>query len=637
MCRFNFCAKVVLSVLFLAVLGGFYFSFAKQDKNRIPTKVLFGSPEKSAPIISPDGTKLAYVAPNKQGIRNIWIRDLKLGKSKDYFITDQNERDIAWCIWLHDNEHVMYAQDNNGDENYHGYKVNIRTKEKTDLTPFEGVRAGFLAYRKEFPDKMFITMNKRDKKLFDVYELNLKTNTVKMVAENPGNISSWVVDHQNKVRGAIVQREDAGITGLIRDSETSEWRTLISWDFEDSNSSFTGFSKDGKFIYAKDSKDANTSRLVKIDTKTGAKQVIYEDKNYDFGSVVKDLDTKEILAGTIVRAKKDWVFFDAQFEKDFKTAAQLDTGEVSIIGRDNADKKWVLSFVKDDGPICYWIFDKEKKSGEYLFCSMPELKKYRLANMEPIFFESRDGLTIHGYLTCPIDKERKNLPMVLSVHGGPWHRDSWGYRPWVQWLVNRGFAVLQINFRGSTGYGKEFLNAGNRQWSLKMHDDLVDSVNWAIAQGVANPKKIGIFGGSYGGYAALVGATFTPDLFCCAVDIVGPSNLVTLLKTIPPYWSVGKHMWKKRVGDLETEKEFLESCSPLFKADKIKIPVMVVHGANDPRVKKAEAEQIVEAMKKNGIQYEYMLFEDEGHGFVKEVNKIKFAETAEVFLNKHMS
>jgi dipeptidyl aminopeptidase/acylaminoacyl peptidase len=330
------------------------------------------------------------------------------------------------------------------------------------------------------------------------------------------------------------------------------------------------------------------------------------------------------------------VILDETIRDDFNTIRALDDGDVFATSRDNADRNWIIGFTKDDGPIPYYAYNRDTKKATFLFFHRPEMKNYTLADMEPISFTARDGLTVHGYITYPPGVPREDLPVVLNVHGGPYYRDQWGYNPEAQWLANRGYACLQINFRGSTGYGKKHLNAGDKEWGGKMHNDLIDAVEWAVDQGIADPENVAIYGGSYGGYAALVGATFTPDVFCCAVDAMGPSNLITFLTTIPPYWKPLIDLMYTRVGNPETEEEFLKSRSPLFKVDRIQIPMLIAQGANDVRVKQAESEQVVEAMKEKGIDYEYMLFEDEGHGFVKSENRLKFYAAVEKFLAKHM-
>jgi dipeptidyl aminopeptidase/acylaminoacyl peptidase len=347
-------------------------------------------------------------------------------------------------------------------------------------------------------------------------------------------------------------------------------------------------------------------------------------------------DTYEPEAVSFARERNEWQVLDPAIKKDLDAVAKIHEGDFDVLSRDDADRVWTVLFTVDNGPVPFYAYDRAAGKATFMFYSRPALKKYTLARMEPISFNARDGLTIHGYLSCPPGVPKKNLPMVLNVHGGPWYRDTWGYNPEAQWLANRGYACLQVNFRGSVGYGKAFINAGDKEWGGKMHDDLIDAVNWAVAEGIADPKRIAIYGGSYGGYAALVGATFTPDVFAAAVDLVGPSNLVSFLETVPPYWAAAREIFHKRIGNPETEQEFLKSRSPLFKVDAIRIPMLIAQGANDPRVNKAESEQIVAAMQAKGLDHQYMLFEDEGHGLLKPENRIKFYAAAEKFLAKHI-
>jgi dipeptidyl aminopeptidase/acylaminoacyl peptidase len=389
-------------------------------------------------------------------------------------------------------------------------------------------------------------------------------------------------------------------------------------------------------MYLLDSRGANTARLVDLDLTTGATDVLAGDERYDVGDVLINPDTYEVEAVAIERARAEWTVLDESVREDFEFVERLNRGDFTVVSRDRADDKWLVAFTVDDGGASYYSYDRREKEGAHLFDARPDLAGYTLARMEPISFTTRDGLEIEGYLTPPPGAGRASLPIVLNVHGGPWGRNGWGYDPEAQWLANRGYACLQVNFRGSTGYGKKFLNAGNKEWGAKMHDDLVDAVKWAAEQGIADPERVAIYGGSYGGYAALVGAAFTPDLFRCAVDVVGPSNLITLIKTIPPYWSTLLATFQERVGNPETEEEFLKSRSPLFFVDRIKVPLLIAQGANDPRVKQAESEQIVAAMREKGIDHEYLLFEDEGHGFARPENRLKFYAAAERFLAKHL-
>lgn len=604
------------------------------ESELIPREVLFGNPVKTSPQISPDGKMMAYLAP-VDNVLNVWVKTI--GQEDDRAVTKDEDRGIWMYFWAQDSEHIMYLQDVGGNENWCLYAVNLKTGKIKDLTPFDDVQVRIVGYDKHFPHELLIAMNKEDPRFHDVYHLDLTSGELKLVAKNPGDVDSWVVDADFKVRGAMIARADGGFDLMVRENEDADWQKMVSWGPEDSLSSGPFcFSKDGRYIYLLDSRDVNAARLVKMEIVTGNIEVIAEDPQYDVSRVIVHPDTYEIQAVSFTKARDEWIVLDESIKDDFAAIGKLDYGDFFIYDRDNVDDTWLVGFTKDNGPVPFYTFDRKMQKGTFLFDHQPDLNKYTLATMEPISFTSRDGLTIHGYITFPPGKSRKNLPMVLNVHGGPWGRDVWGYNPEAQWLANRGYACLQVNFRGSTGYGKEFLNAGDKEWGGKMHDDLVDAVNWAIEQGIADPEKVTIYGGSYGGYAALVGATFTPDLFCCAVDICGPSNLITLIETVPPHWSTFRATLYKRVGNPETEEEFLKSRSPLFKVDQIKIPMLIAQGANDPRVKQAESEQIVEAMKQKGIECEYMLFPDEGHGFVKPENRLKFYTAAEKFLAQYL-
>ena len=600
----------------------------------IPRKVLFGNPDKTNPQISPDGKKIAYLAPVND-VLNVWVGNV--GSDTYQPVTKDTDRGIRFYFWAADNRHIMYIQDVGGNENWRLYATTLETQETRDLTPFENVQVQIIDRDKHFPNELLIGMNKENPQVHDVYHLDLQSGELSLVAKNPGNIMNWVTDAHFKVRGAVTALPDGGTELLIRQDESTPWRTLVSWDADDSlTSGPVGFTLDGQSIYLEDSRNVNAGRLVKLNIATGDIAVIAEDPQYDVGTVIIHPDTHEVQAVAFNKDRNEWRVLDESIKWDFDNIRGTHRGDFFMISRDDADRTWIVAFTVDSGPVPFYAYDRTNGKATFLFDNQPALNKYTLATMEPISFTARDGLIVHGYLTLPVGEQKTNLPMVLDVHGGPWGRDTWGYNPEAQWFANRGYACLQVNFRGSTGYGKDFLNAGDKEWGRNMHNDLVDAVNWAIQQGVANPKRVAIYGGSYGGYAALVGATFTPDLFCCAVDIVGPSNLNTLIRTIPPYWSTFLATFHKRVGNPDTEEEFLQSRSPLFKVDQIKIPMLIAQGANDPRVKQAESEQIVEAMKRKGIDYEYMLFPDEGHGFAKPENRLKFYAAAEKFLAKHL-
>jgi dipeptidyl aminopeptidase/acylaminoacyl peptidase len=604
----------------------------------IPRKTLFGNPEKAQPRLSPDGERLAYLAP-VDGVLNVWVAPVGSPVGGEGFrpVTKDRTRGIRIYFWAEDNEHIVYLQDVGGNEDWRIHATDPETQETRDLTPFEGVQAQLLAKNHHFPDTLLVGLNKETAEIHDVYRLSISSGDLELVAKNPGNVASWVADRDFRVRGAVSATPEGGFDLLFRETEDDEWRTLVRWGPEDAlNSAPLGFSGDGKKMYLLDSRDANTTRLVVLDPESGALEVLAGDDRYDVGDVLINPDTYEVEAVAIEKARTEWTVLGESIREDFEALEKLSRGDFALTSRDRADEGWLVAFTVDDRGTSYYSYDRRTKEGVHLFDAWPDLARYTLAHMKPISLTSRDGLRIEGYLTLPPGVGREGLPMVLDVHGGPWARDGWGYNPEAQWLANRGYACLQVNYRGSTGYGKRFLNAGNKEWGAAMHDDLVDAVEWAVGGGVADPERVAIYGGSYGGYAALAGATFTPELFRCAVDIVGPSNLITLIESIPPYWSTFLATFYERVGNPEIEEEFLKSRSPLFSVEKIEIPILIAQGANDPRVKQAESEQIVAAMEEKGIDYEYLLFEDEGHGFARPENRLKFYAAAERFLAKHL-
>jgi dipeptidyl aminopeptidase/acylaminoacyl peptidase len=599
----------------------------------IPLEVLFGNPERLSPQISPDGSRTAYIAPD-EGVLNVWVGTT--GKDDYRPVTKDRDRGIRFFLWAHDNRHLGYIQDRGGDENWRVYTVDLNTGDVVDRTPFAGVQARIMAHSKHFPHEVLIALNKENPQLHDVWHLDLRTGELTKRFANPG-FSSLVEDHQFQVRAAQAMRPDGGQDVLVRDTEDAEWRTVVSFDQEDALfSRVVGFTGDGRGLYLISSKDANSARLLRFDIARGDSVVLAHDPDYDVSDVAFHPDTHEPLWATVVKERVHRIVLDPSVAGDLEALAAVQEGDFEVSGRDHSDRTWLVAYMTDDGPVSYYRYDRDTKAATFLFDHRPVLRRFTLGKMEPFSFTSRDGLTIHGYVTFPPGVERRNLPTVLNVHGGPWGRNAWGFDRDAQFFANRGYLCVQVNFRGSTGYGKRFLNAGNREWGARMHDDLVDAVHYVVARGWADPKRIGIFGGSYGGYAALVGATFTPDVFACAVDIVGPSNLKTLIETVPPYWQPIIALFHTRVGNPQTEEEFLWSRSPLSKVDQIKVPLLIAQGANDPRVKQAESEQIVAAMKEKGIDHEYMLFPDEGHGFAKPENSLKFYAAAEKFLAKHL-
>jgi dipeptidyl aminopeptidase/acylaminoacyl peptidase len=622
------------SVVVVALLTALVSSLPAQEKLAtplIPREVLFGNPERTDPQISPDGTQLGYLAP-VNGVLNVWIRTL--GKEDDRAVTDDKHRGIRNFLWQYDNRHILYGQDVGGDENWRLYQTDIASKQTKDLTPFEKVRVDIVAYEWRFPDTILVQMNRRDAKVFDVHRIDLSTGKVDLDTENPGDVQSWQADNALQVRAAQVSTADGGTIVRVRNDNKSPWRELIKWGPDETFGGINGFSPDNKALWVTSSLDVNAARLLEIDIASGKRKVLTEDPQFDVLGTVNNPKTNALEAVSYGKQRKEYVFVDQEVKADFATLQRVRGGDIDDISQSLDDKKWIVGYVSDDAPEYWYLFDRATKQTTLLFSNRPQLEKYKLSKMSPIEFVAHDGMKLYGYLTTPAGVEPKKLPTVLFVHGGPWGRDEWGYNRYAQWLSNRGYAVLQINFRGSTGYGKQYVNAGDRQWAGAMHTDLLDGKAWAVQQGIADSTRVCIMGGSYGGYATLAGVAFSPDAFACGVDIVGPSNLNTLLKTIPPYWSTLLAVFHKRMGDSE---EILKEQSPLFKADQIKSPLLIGQGANDPRVNKAESDQIVAAMRKNNKIVQYYVFPDEGHGFARPSNNMAFNAVSEEFLAKYLA
>ncbi|ARV63312.1 S9 family peptidase [Nostocales cyanobacterium HT-58-2] len=599
----------------------------------IPRQILFGNPERTNPQLSPDGKYLTYIAPDKNNVLQVWIHTL--GKNDDRVLTAEKKRGIRNYFWTYNGDQVVYLQDTDGDENYHFYAVDIESRRVRDLTPYKGVQAQIIALDPNFPNEMLVGMNIKDPRKHDAYRIDLKTGTAILELENPVNVTESVADPQLKIRASVASTPDGGSTLSVRETTDQPWKTIRKWG-PDEQGDAVGFSCDGKTLYITGNHDANATRVMALNLGTGKETVLAQDRQYDVGGFFIHPVKRQIQAVAFYKDKLEWQILDKSIAPDFQAISKVRPGEFAVVDRDLADKTWLVSYNTDNGPTYYYIYDRASGQSKLLFSNQPKLEGLQLAQMKPISYKSRDGLTIHGYLTTPVGIPAKNLPTVLLVHGGPWVRDTWGYDPEAQWLANRGYAVLQVNYRGSSGYGKKFLNAGNREWGRKMHNDLIDGVKWLVKEGIADRKKVAIMGGSYGGYATLAGLTFTPDVFAAGVDIVGPSNLLTLLQSLPPYWESGRAEFYHRVGNLEKETEFLKSRSPLFFVDRIKAPLLIGQGANDPRVKQAESEQIVAAMRKANKPVEYILYTDEGHGFARPQNRLHFYAKAEEFLGKYL-
>ncbi len=602
----------------------------------IPRRVLFGNPVKSAPQLSPDGKRLAYLAPDKNDVLQVSVQSV--GKDDARVVTADKKRGIRNYAWTYAPDSLIYVQDDDGDENYHVYLINLADNLVRDLTPFQGIRAEILGIHPDFPNELLVSLNLRDRKVHDVYRIDLTTGALVLDTKNPGDVLrwGWVIDARFRVRGARAAGGDGGTVVRVRADDKAEWQEVVNWGPDDSEGEVIGFTKDGKSLWLTSSAGRDTLALVKRDLETKKDTVIAENPKADAGAVLFNPTTYEVEAIAFNHARLDWQALSDEVAADLKFLQGAERGQPSVVSRTKDMQVWPIAYSSDVKSTEYHVYDRKAKRLTALFKAQPELERYTLAPMKPVTIPARDGLELVCYLTLPVGVEAKQLPMVLLVHGGPWGRDSWGFNAQVQWLANRGYAVLQVNYRGSTGFGKKFLHAGDHEWGAKMHDDLLDAVAWSVKEGTVDAKRVAIFGGSYGGYAALVGATFTPDTFACAVSVVGPSNLVTLLKSIPPYWEPQRKLFALRVGDVDTEEEFLKARSPLFKVDQIKAPLLIAQGAKDPRVKQAESEQMVEAMRKANKPVEYLLFEDEGHGFVRPQNRMRFCAAAEGFLAKYL-
>ena len=607
------------------------------DVPLIPRQVLFGNPDKIGVELSYDGRFLSYVAP-VAGVLNVWV-----GPANDPAaaqpVTQDTNRGIRSYSWAYTNSHILYTQDRDGDENYRLYRVDVTTGETRDLTPLEGVAARIQEKSPKFPGELLVSLNDRDPRFHDVYRLDINTGERELVQENDG-FGRFITDDDFNVRFAIRPTADGGSEILRKTSDG--WEPFTTIPFEDDRiTSIIGFDRTGRVMYMVDSRGRNTVALTAIDLDTGETTVIAADPRADVAGVMKHPTEKTIQAVAFVYLRPELRVLDDSIAPDLEYLGKVADGVFNVISRTQDDNHWLVAYLRDDGPVPYYRYDRTRKEARFLFTHREALEGQPLVRMHPVVIKSRDGLDLVSYYSVPAwsDRERAGrpaqpLPMALLVHGGPWNRDKWGYHPWHQSLANRGYAVLSVNFRASSGFGKDFLNAGNLEWGAKMHDDLLDAVQWAIDQGIADPQRVAITGGSYGGYATLWGLTATPDTFACGVDIVGPSNLVTLLSSVPPYWAAIIERQARQVGDYRTAegRAFLTERSPLTHAERISKPLLIGQGANDPRVKQAEAEQIVQAMQDKDLPVTYILYPDEGHGFRRPENNLSFQAVMEVFL-----
>lgn len=610
----------------------------------IPREALFGNPDRTNVQISPDGKYISYVAPYK-GVLNLYIAKANDPQNAK-LITKDSGRGVISYAWTYNPNYVVYVQDTKGDEDHHLFKVDLRDNKIVDLTPFKGVKVMVESMSYKKPDTVLVLLNKRDPQYHDLYKLDLNSNALEMIYKNLKKYAGFVVDDEYNIRFAGKTREDGGIDYLkLENSKESPFLEVEPDDIY--NTSLLGFNKANNVLFYVSSKDRNTSALMSWDLKSNKQEMIYENSKVDVGGVMAHPTEKTLQAISYNYDKPKRKYFDKGVEKDFEFLKKQHDGLVSRVDNTLDDSVWIVGYRSDVSPMSYYRFNRKNQELTFLFQSKDDLAEYELSTMHPVVIKTRDDLEMMCYLTIPLEqtKSKKNyipkkpVPLILNVHGGPTVRDSWGLNPQEQWFANRGYAVLNVNYRGSSGFGKDFINAGNGQWGGKMHDDLIDAVNWALKNKITTKDKICIYGGSYGGYAALAGLTFTPDVFACAVDIVGVSDLKTLLKTIPPYWqSAYRALVRKIGGDPDTKEgaKFLASRSPLSFVDKIKKPLLIAQGAHDPRVKKEHSDMIVDEMKKKKIPVTYALYEDEGHGFMRPANRLSFYALAEEFLHKHL-
>jgi dipeptidyl aminopeptidase/acylaminoacyl peptidase len=604
----------------------------------IPRTTLFGNPDKASVRLSPDGSKLSYLAPS-DGVLNVFVGSVDNPDAAKP-VTQDKLRGIRSYFWAYDSQHILYVQDTNGDEDWHVYSVDLAPGDVKDLTPLKRVSAQIENVSDRFPQEILVGLNNRDPRYHDVYRINIATGERKLIEKNT-DFAGFVSDDDYQVRIGMKMTPDGG-TQVYQADGKGGWQEYQKIPLEDTlTTSPAGFDKTGKVLYMTDSRGRDTSALAQIDLASGAETVLASNDLSDVGEVLVHPTEKNIQAATFNYERRIWQILDPAIKEDMRYLHTVADGDLEVLSRTLDDKTWAVAYVMDNGPVRYYLYDRTKKEARFLFTNRRSLQGLPLARMHPHVIKSRDGLNLVSYFTLPIDSDPDNsgrpkrpLPMVLLVHGGPWGRDAWSYTAEHQLLANRGYAVLSTNFRGSTGLGKNFANAGNKEWGGKMHDDLLDAVDWAIAEKIADPKRVAVMGASYGGYATLVALTSTPEVFACGVDIVGPSNLLTLLKTIPAYWAPMLQMFKDRVGDPTTEdgKKLLNDRSPLNFVDKIQRPLLIGQGSRDPRVKKSESDQIVQAMQAKHIPLTYVLFPDEGHGFARPENSLAFYAVAEAFL-----
>lgn len=608
-----------------------------QAQTQVPLEDFFKNPEKVGFQLSPDGKHFSFLAPYENRM-NLFVQ--KVGDTKAVRITSEKDRSIAGSLWANNNR-ILYLKDTGGDENYQLYGVNLDGSDIKSYTNFPKVRTQIIDKLQNIDSLVIIGLNKRNPQVFDPYRLNVNTGEMTMLAENPGNIQGWQTDHDGKLRVAYAIVDGVNTQVLYRENEKEKFRPVITTNFKE-NISFEEFTPDNKKVYATTNIGRDKTALVLMDPATCKEEmVLYANDTYDISGVNYSEAKKKLVSVSYMGQKGivRYFFDDGEAAIRAKLEKRLAGYDVGVSSTDRDENTWIVYAGGDRTYGSYYLYDVKADKLDKIADAAPWIKEADMVPMLPVSYPSRDGLHIEAYLTLPKGytlKTAKNLPVVINPHGGPWARDSWGYNPEVQFLANRGYAVLQMNFRGSTGYGRKFLELSYKQWGQTMQNDITDGVEWLIKKGIADKKRVAIYGASYGGYATLAGVTFTPDLYACAIDYVGVSNLFTFMKTIPPYWKPLLDMMYEMVGDPVKDKAMMEKASPIFHVDKIKAPLFIAQGANDPRVNKAESDQMVEALRKRGVKVEYMVKDNEGHGFHNEENKFDFYRAMEKFLAKYL-
>lgn len=643
----------IVILLTLLTLGGMGYA---ELPELLPRETFFSMGGAANVQISPDGKFISHLAPSKEGILNVWVN--ATGKTEEKMVTHETKNNFMEYYWAYDNRHILYLRDTDGDENFHVFATDIETGTTTDLTPYKGVKAQNILLNAGHANEVLVGLNIRNKSCFDMYRIDIQTGKMKQETENPGDVRWWLADYQFVVRAAVaIDQTDSSTTLRIRDRGEAPWRDLIRWSFGETGllegygkNLAMAFMPDGKALFVQAAFEGDQTQLAKVDAATGKVIAIMAKSPhasiwnimgvtlYEEAQVLFHPKTGELQAAAFDYLKPEWTVYDPALTEDFNTLKKIGKGVFRITGRDTGGERWIVTFISDDRVPETYLYDQKTKQATRLFEPATQAKKYLFSPMEPVEITARDGMTIPCYLTLPVGIPAQQLPLILFVHGGPWARDEWGFSEFDQWLANRGYAVLHVNFRGSSGLGKKFMNAGTGQWGVgSMQHDLTDAVHWFVKKGIADPKRVAIFGGSYGGYATLAGLTFTPEVYACGIAMSGISNVKTSLDTMPPWWNLIKTRWIKRIGSpIMTDAAFNRRISPYYHADQIKAKLLIFHGVNDPRVSIEESNQIVSTMRKNKKDVVYVVYKDEGHGIDKPQNLMDALGRVEDFLAQHL-